>query len=331
MISKQRGVVAAGLAAAVAAILSSAAGADASLVGSKVDNFMLADQSGMGHELYYYTASPAIVLVTSADGDKVSERAAKALGKVRETFQGKNVQFMMLDSSLNSKHDAFVGRPGSAELPVLADELQLVGRSLGVTTTGEVFVVETKGWTVAYHGPIDDSFAQKKNKKANLTAALTAVLEGKPVPVAEAAVKGTPVDFPDRQHTAEFAKIDYATQVAPILADKCVVCHTQGGLGPFAMNSYDIVKGFSPMIREVLRTKRMPPYHSDRHGAVWTDIPSAAITGNRLVWRQFTFSTRAISEAKMTQRASTSVEYPICAQKTVRIRRRRYSDALFRK
>ena len=72
MISKQRGVVAAGLAAAVAAILSSAAGADASLVGSKVDNFMLADQSGMGHELYYYTASPAIVLVTSADGDKVS-------------------------------------------------------------------------------------------------------------------------------------------------------------------------------------------------------------------------------------------------------------------
>ena len=273
MTLNKRGVVAAGLAAAVAAILSSAAGAgaDQSLAGSKVDNFMLPDQTGMGHELYYYNANPAIVLVSSAEGDAVSERAVKALNKVRDAFQGKNVQFMMLDSSLNSKHDAFVGRPGSAELPVLADELQLVGRSLGVTTTGEVFVVETKGWTVAYHGPIDDSFAQKKNKKANLTAALTAVLEGKPVPVAEAAVKGTPVDFPDRQHTAEFAKIDYATQVAPILADKCVVCHTQGGLGPFAMNSYDIVKGFSPMIREVLRTKRMPPYHSDRHGAVWTD------------------------------------------------------------
>ena len=31
------------------------------------------------------------------------------------------------------------------------------------------------------------------------------------------------------------------------------------------------VRGFSPMIREVLRTKRMPPYHSDSHGSVWTD------------------------------------------------------------
>src|SRR5919107_1040140 len=164
-LSKRR-VVAAGVAAAVAAILSGAAGADGSLVGSKVDNFMLADQSGMGHELYYYTASPAIVLVTSAEGDKVSARARTALAKVRDAFKGKNVQFLMLDSSLNSPRGKFVGAPGSADLPVLADELQLVGRALGVTTTGEAFLVETKTWTLAYHGPIDDSFAQKKNKKA---------------------------------------------------------------------------------------------------------------------------------------------------------------------
>ena len=104
----------------------------------------------------------------------------------------------MLDSSLNSARGKFVGAPGSADLPVLADELQLVGRALGVTTTAEAFVIDTKTWTIAYHGPIDDSFAQKKNKKANLTAALNAVLAGKPVPVAEAAVKGTPIDFPDR-------------------------------------------------------------------------------------------------------------------------------------
>jgi hypothetical protein len=50
-----------------------------------------------------------------------------------------------------------------------------------------------------------------------------------------------------------------------------VVCHTQGGMGPFAMNSYEVVKGFSPMIREALRAKRMPPYHSDSHGSIWTD------------------------------------------------------------
>jgi hypothetical protein len=39
----------------------------------------------------------------------------------------------------------------------------------------------------------------------------------------------------------------------------------QGGIAPFAMNSYQIVQGFSPMIREVLMTKRMPPAQVDPH------------------------------------------------------------------
>lgn len=32
------------------------------------------------------------------------------------------------------------------------------------------------------------------------------------------------------------------------------------------MNSYEVVKGFAPMIREAVRTKRMPPFHADKHG-----------------------------------------------------------------
>src|SRR5207344_1464300 len=58
---------------------------------------------------------------------------------------------------------------------------------------------------------------------------------------------------------------DYAKDVAPILKDNCSHCHVQGGIGPFAMNSYDVVHGFSPMIREVLLTKRMPPAQVDPH------------------------------------------------------------------
>src|SRR5712671_6158884 len=187
-------------------VASAATGAQAStgLAGSKVDNFMLADQSGMGHELYYYEDRAAVVIVTSADGDAVSAKAAAALAKVRATFKDKNVLFLMLDSALSSKHDKFIGVPGSADLPVLADELQLVGRALGVTTTAEAFVLDPKTWTVVYHGPIDDSFAPKKDKNASLTVALNAALAGKGVPVAEAAVKGTPIDFPDRKKVADF-------------------------------------------------------------------------------------------------------------------------------
>lgn len=271
--SHKLGLVALGLTGAVSLIALAATAAPTSnkLAGARVDNFMLADQTGMGHELYYYRNADAVVIVSAKDNDPTSARAAQALARVQETFKDKNIHFVMLDSGLKSDHAKFEGAPGSAALPVLADRLQLVGRSLGVTQTGEAFVVNPKTWTVAYHGPIDDSFAQKKNKNANLTAALNAVLAGKPAPVTEAAVKGGKIDFPDRTKAASFKNISYASDVAPIIADKCVVCHTQGGMAPFAMDKYEVVKGFSPMIREALRTGRMPPYHSDTHGSKWTD------------------------------------------------------------
>ncbi|MEQ1780037.1 MAG: hypothetical protein ABMA14_01670 [Hyphomonadaceae bacterium] len=258
-------------AASVIALSATAAPDAIKLTGTRVDNFMLADQTGMGDELYYFKDKAAVVIVTSAQGDKVSDRAKAALLQIKDSFKDKNVHFVMLDSGLNSKHGQFEGVPGSADLPILADELQLVGRSLGVTQTGEAFVINPKTWTVAYHGPIDSSFADKKVANADLTTALNAVIAGQSPLVAEASVKGTKIVFPDRAQAAGFKNISYATQVAPVLADKCVVCHTEGGMGPFSMNKYEVVKAMAPMIREALRTKRMPPYHSDDHGSTWTD------------------------------------------------------------
>src|SRR6185295_3080696 len=47
--------------------------------------------------------------------------------------------------------------------------------------------------------------------------------------------------------------------------EKCVSCHISGGIAPFAMDSYDVVKGNATMIRETLRSTRMPPYFADAH------------------------------------------------------------------
>jgi hypothetical protein len=303
MVQLHRARIALALAIAAPAVFASTSGA-------KVDNFMLADQTGMGHELYYYKERAAIVIVSAMPGDPVSDKAAIALKKIRDAFQGRNVLFLMLDSSPAAKRP--FGRPGSADLPVLSDDLQLVGRSLGVTATAEAFLIDPKTWTIAYHGPLDESFAVQSAKHATLTDALASLLASKAVPVADAEVKGTPIDFPDRKRAAEFADIDYATQVAPILADKCVVCHTQGGIGPFAMSSYEIVRGFSPMIREVLRTKRMPPYHSDSHGSTWSDDmrPSDAQIKTLVNWVE-AGSPRGSGQDPLPQAAKPAPKWPL--------------------
>jgi hypothetical protein len=58
-------------------------------------------------------------------------------------------------------------------------------------------------------------------------------------------------------------EVSYAKQVAPILMGKCIACHQAGGVAPWAMDSYDRVKGWSAMMREVLMNRRMPPWHAD--------------------------------------------------------------------
>ena len=58
-------------------------------------------------------------------------------------------------------------------------------------------------------------------------------------------------------------EISYRKDIVPLLANKCVTCHRLGGAGPWAMTDYTVIRGFAPMIREVVRTKRMPPWRAD--------------------------------------------------------------------
>ncbi len=238
------------------------------LVGSRVDNFMLTDQTGFGHELGYYKSAPAVVLAAYKVGDAESDRAAAALAELKAKYAEQGVQVMLLASSADDDRAAIEAATKDLGVPVLDDGLQLVGRSLGVTTATEAFVIKPGDWTIAYHGPIDASFA-KGGAEASVAAAVDALIAGEPVAVAEAGVKGAKIAFPDRARADEFAQISYSEDVAPILAEKCMQCHVEGGMAPFAMSNYEVVKGFSPMIREALRTQRMPPYHADPEYGHW--------------------------------------------------------------
>jgi peroxiredoxin len=236
-----------------------------------VDNFMLVDQNLEAHELYRLSDAPAVVIVTTGNGCPIARSMAPALKALKAAYAAKGVEFMLLNSNRQDTREAVQKEAADYgfDMPVLLDSNQLVGESLGVTRTAEVFVIDPKTWQVAYHGPLDDRTdyggAQKANATPYAAHALDQLLAGKPVmqPVG-LQTKGCLIDFPNRG-AAKISRISYAKDVAPILEAKCVACHQEGGIGPFAMSSYDMVKGFSPMIREVLRTHRMPPWNADPH------------------------------------------------------------------
>jgi Flp pilus assembly protein TadD len=59
----------------------------------------------------------------------------------------------------------------------------------------------------------------------------------------------------------------FTEHVAPILRHECVVCHHQGGAGPFPLISYADVKRRARLVAKVTRTRYMPPWLPvDGHG-----------------------------------------------------------------
>jgi len=252
-----------------------AATAPMSAMPATVDNFMLVDAQKLeAHELYRMADDKAIVLVSTGVGCPIARSMTPVLKALRDKYAAQGVEVMLVDSNLQDSRDAIAAeaKEFGIDIPILMDSNQLVGEALGVTRTAEVFVISPKNWKIAYHGPLDDRSdygVQKASTHEFASDAIAAVLAGKPAMEATQAAKGCLIDFPAR--TKAHAELTYVKDVAPILEAKCVACHEEGGIGPFAMKDYATVKGFSPMIREVIRTDRMPPYNADPHIGKFSD------------------------------------------------------------
>jgi hypothetical protein len=254
------------------------------MVPEKVGDFQLTDTTRLGHTLSYYKYAPAIVIMSQKDGSPLSRAGAAELAKLQAAYKDKGVLFFMINSNIADSRDqaSLEAVSNKFAVPVLMDDLQLVGEELNIQREGEVFVLDPKaGFKVAYHGPLDDRFEKAApNTDANVktpyaVSAINSVLAGQPVANSRVDVKvGQPIAFPERSRIAENADISYSKTIAPILQAKCVTCHQKGGIGPFQMNSYEVIKGFAPMMREAVMNKRMPPFFADPHVGHWSNDSS---------------------------------------------------------
>jgi peroxiredoxin len=235
----------------------------------RVENFRLTDHQGGSHELYYYSDAKAIVFMVQGNSCPIVRNAMPRFKELRDQYATQGVQFFMLNSNLQDNRQSVSqeAEEFGFDIPILIDETQIIGESLGLVRTGEVFVVDPKTWSVSYRGAVDDRLTYE-NQKAEakehyLRDALDNMLAGEQVAVASTDALGCLINFPEQNQHAQHAQISYSETIAPMLQDNCVSCHRPGGIGPWAMTDYNMVRGFSLMIREVVRTQRMPPWHAD--------------------------------------------------------------------
>jgi hypothetical protein len=225
----------------------------AGVIGERVGDFALLDHQGYFHHMSWYDNRKAIVFLVQTNESRAFASALPQFEQLQEQH-GTDFQFFMLNP-LGESRASVVQSVGSAadDLPVLIDDAQIVAESMGITAAGEALVYDPRRFELVYRGPVD-----------GLQNVLTELAAGQTVSQPQMAVAGDAIAYPARQQNMT-RQVSYTREVAPILAENCAACHREEGIAPFALNNHRMAQGWSPMIREVLMTKRMPPGQIDPH------------------------------------------------------------------
>lgn len=215
----------------------------------RIGDFALLDDQGEFHQLSRYLHRKALVMMAYDPNCVDMPAKLNAFSELQSRLTSENVEFVILNSLDKSREES---RSWGLDYAVLKDDGQLVSEMLGIDTAGQVMVFNPERLTVLYRGPM----------AATVSSTLDTFIEEGLSDTVSLESDGCKLDFPVKElHAAN--PPDYSTEIAPIIVENCAQCHRWGGVGPFALDAYISVLGWSPMIREVLLNKRMPPMQVD--------------------------------------------------------------------
>ena len=225
--------------------------APATQAAERVGDFALLDQDGIFHHMSWYDDHKAIAFLVQVNGSAQTVQAAAEYARLQSRFDAEGIEFMLINPLGETRADVKQALAQiDVQLPVLIDDAQVISEAMGIDKSGEAFLYDPRSFEVIFRGPV-----------SALETALNDVVAGRTVSAPAVAMTESGADI----HYPVTELVSYETDVAPILAENCATCHRDGGIAPFSMDSHAMVQGWSPMIREVLMTKRMPPGQIDPH------------------------------------------------------------------
>ncbi len=243
-------------------------------VGKTVPDFTLRDPAGKEVSLEAFKDKKAVVVLFLGTQCPINNQFLPRLAELHKEYSGQSVQFLAINSNVQDTPQRIAAHARKYHLPfpVLRDESNMVADLFGARRTPEAFVLDEKR-AIRYQGRIDDQygidFQRPKPTRRDLAEALTEVLARKKVTVAATPVEGCIIGRAAK--TSAEGDVTFTKHIVPILQNKCQECHRPGQIGPMALQSYDDVTGWSEMIREVVRAKRMPPWHADPRYGKWAN------------------------------------------------------------
>jgi mono/diheme cytochrome c family protein/peroxiredoxin len=227
----------------------------------------LPNADGLRLELAQLRGDKATLLVSLSTQCPISNGYIPTLNRLAETYGPRGVAVIGLNPNAGQglrdlkvfQHDY------QLKFPLLKDAGAQVCSQLKLTICPEVCLIDSDG-RVQYGGRIDDRYSRRggaaaRVRSADLENALEDLLSGRPVKVAKTTAVGCPIQKGDTELAADpNAAVTYARDVARILQKNCQECHREGGLGPFALETYQQAVSWADDIRRFTADRTMPPW-----------------------------------------------------------------------
>ena len=280
-------------------------------------DFRLIDHLGRSRSMYYHFNDPnvrAIVLIFTGNGCAKIRDMIPVIKSLTNTFTSQKVLFWLVDSSPLDNRSNILAEAISLGIsngpPILHDAAQLVGRAYNSFTTPEAVAVSTTNLSVFYRGAIDDRLGSNMvaTTQSYLSNAIVNFLAGGVSAVSPTATRPVGCAIP---FTPRFTNLLYSADIAPILANKCVRCHSPGNIAYWSMTNYNIVHDFALLIREEVLTGRMPPWKADpTYGAFANNYSLTSDEARKLVQWVQAGAVKDAGEPDPLANLSTPTNYP---------------------
>jgi peroxiredoxin len=244
-------------------------------VGSKINDFRLPDHMGKEHALSDFADRDLIVVAFLGTECPLAKLYAGRLQAIANDYSERGVAVVAVMANVQDSLQEIAAyvHQHNISFPVLKDRRNEVADLFAAERTPQVFLLDRER-VVRYQGRVDDQYlvgiARKEPTREDLRSAINELLADKTVSVPHTDSLGCIIGR--AREAKEDSPVTYSRDVAPILQSRCVECHRTGQIGPFELTSYDEAAGWGEMIAEVVRERRMPPWHaSPAHGTFAND------------------------------------------------------------
>jgi peroxiredoxin len=228
-------------------------------------SFSLIDLKGTPHDLGQNDGKQVRAIVFLSTECPISNGYIRSLNDLHAKYaETHTVDFfgVVADPTVTRDHAVKHFGEYKARFPILVDASGLLAEALKPSHVPEAFVLDRDGKLV-YRGAIDNSWEaigrrRPMAEKQFLVDAIDACVSGKPIPVAETKPIGCLIETSPKD--LSHSKVTYTRDIAPIIQTRCLNCHRDGQVAPFALANYEQTMKRARQIVQVTQDRIMPPW-----------------------------------------------------------------------